>query len=245
MHRLTSSASTHLRLFVTPEHDCNYLEQQKAITLFADPDFPKSPRLQGLLARQGYRRSGQHLYRPRCTRCQACIPIRLPVARFHPNRSQQRCRQLNQDLRVAICEPGFTQERFRLYSRYQTARHPGGGMDRPSPKQFSDFLFCDWADTALVEFRAAQRLLAVAVCDRLPDALSAVYTFFEPEAERRSPGVYAVLWQIDYARRRQLPWLYLGYLIRACRKMSYKANYLPHEQLLDDHWQEFTRAPEG
>jgi len=237
MHRL-APATEHLRLFVTPEHDCNYLVGEKAITLFADPEYPKSPYLQGLLAKQGYRRSGQHLYRPRCSACMACIPIRLPVARFKPNRSQQRCRQLNQDLVVHICEATCNEERFQLYCRYQSARHPGGGMDKSSPEIFSDFLFCHWAKTTLIEFRDRDRLLAVAVCDHLPEALSAVYTFYNPDAGRRSPGVYAVLWLIEYARRKNLKWLYLGYLIRDCRKMAYKANYLPHEQLLDDHWRE-------
>ncbi len=112
-------------------------------------------------------------------------------------------------------------------------------MDKSSPEIFSDFLFCPWAKTTLIEFRDDRdRLLAVAVCDHLPEALSAVYTFYNPDAGRRSPGVYAVLWLIEYARRKNLKWLYLGYLIRACRKMAYKANYLPHEQLLDDDWRE-------
>ena len=241
MHRLASSAD-HLRLFVTPEHDCNYLEHKKAITLFADPEYPKSPKIQSFLAKQGYRRSGEHLYRPRCPECTACIPIRLPVSRFRANRSQQRCRQQNQDLDVRLCQAGFNKERYQLYCRYQAARHSGGGMDQPTPELFSDFLFCDWADTSLIEFRDRGDLLAVAVCDQLPDALSAVYTFYEPDAGRRSPGVFAVLWQIEYALREQLQWLYLGYLIKSCRKMAYKANYLPHQQLTPDGWREINTS---
>ncbi len=112
-------------------------------------------------------------------------------------------------------------------------------MDKPTPELFSDFLFCDWSKTSVIEFREQARLLAVAVCDRLPDALSAVYTFYEPDAGRRSPGVYSVLWLIEHASAENLQWLYLGYLIESCRKMSYKANYLPHEQLLADGWCEF------
>ena len=241
MHRLAPTPG-HLRLFVTPEHPCNYLQEQKAITAFADPEYPKSPQLQGQLAEQGYRRSGQHLYRPRCAQCSACIPIRLPVSRFRPNRSQQRCRQQNQDLEVCILPAAFSDEHYRLYCRYQADRHPGGGMDKPTPQQFCDFLFCDWAQTSLIEFRMQGRLLSVAICDYLPQALSAVYTFYDPKACRRSPGVYAVLWQIEHARQQAMPWLYLGYLIRSCRKMAYKANYLPHQQLLGNDWVEFTSA---
>ncbi len=227
-----------LRLFVTPEHDCNYLPQQTAVTLFADPEFPKSPGLQALLAAQGYRRSGMHLYRPHCPDCSACIPIRLQVADFKPSRSQQRCLEQNKDLDVRVCKATYTDERFALYCRYLSARHPQGGMDQSTPELFSDFLFCDWAQTDLVEFRAQDQLLAVAVCDCMPNALSAVYTFFDPEAKKRSLGVYAILWQIQSARKQQLRWLYLGYLIHACRKMSYKARYLPYEQLLGNGWTE-------
>jgi len=174
-----------LRLFVTPEHDCNYLPQQTAVTLFADPEFPKSPGLQALLAARGYRRSGMHLYRPHCPDCTACIPIRLLVADFKPSRSQQRCLEQNKDLDVRVCKATYTDERFALYCRYLSARHPQGGMDQSTPELFSDFLFCDWAQTDLVEFRAQDQLLAVAVCDCMPNALSAVYTFFDPEAKKR------------------------------------------------------------
>ncbi len=227
-----------LRLFVTPEHDCNYLDDEKAITMFADPEYPKTPQVQSFLASQGFRRSGEHLYRPRCPSCTACIPIRVPVNRFQPNRSQQRCRKLNQDLEVTIRPAKYSEEHFQLYCRYQSMRHPGGGMDNPTPQAYSDFLLCDWATTAMIEFRDQGKLLAVAVCDQLPDALSAVYTYYEPQASRRSLGVFAVIWQIEQAARDQLQWLYLGYLIKSCQKMAYKANYTPHEQLLESGWQE-------
>ena len=111
-------------------------------------------------------------------------------------------------------------------------------MDNPTRQAFSGFLLCDWANTAMIEFRDQGQLMAVAVSDQLPDALSAVYTFYEPQASRRSLGVFAVIWQIEQAVRDQLQWLYLGYLIKSCQKMAYKANYNPHEQLLEHGWQD-------
>jgi arginine-tRNA-protein transferase len=225
-----------LLLYATPPHECSYLPDREAVTLFADPEFPKDRHLQRLLTEQGFRRSGQHLYRPRCAGCAACEAVRIPVAAFTPNRSQRRTWARNQDLSVRCVEQRFEQEHYDLYARYVTGRHPGGGMDDPTPAKYEDFLLCPWADTRLVEFHHEDELVAVAVSDRLDDALSAVYTFFDPARSARGLGVYAVLWQLEAARRSGLDWLYLGFAIQGCRKMEYKGRYLPQERMRDGQW---------
>jgi arginyl-tRNA--protein-N-Asp/Glu arginylyltransferase len=95
---------------------------------------------------------------------------------------------------------------------------------------------CPWADTSLVEFRRGGALLAVAVCDRLAQGLSAVYTFFDPHEQRRGLGTYAILWQIEETRRRGLPYVYLGYWIANNLKMNYKTRFRPIEGLIDGQW---------
>jgi len=73
--------------------------------------------------------------------------------------------------------------------------------------------------------------------DRLANALSAVYTFFAPEhGHRRSPGRFAILLLVEEARRQGLDWVYLGYWIKECRKMSYKDEYRPLEYFYDNDW---------
>jgi len=233
--------SGRLLLYATPAHECSYLPGREAVTLFADPEHPKDPWLQLALTEQGFRRSGRHLYRPRCPGCEACEPVRVPVAEFAASRSQRRAWRRNADLEARVLEQAFHDEHYALYARYVTSRHPGGGMDDPTPERYEEFLLCPWADTQLVEFRRAGTLLAVAVSDRLPGALSAVYTFFEPAAAPRSLGVYAVLWQIEAARRAGLDWLYLGYAVEGCRKMEYKAVYQPQERLRNGHWERVAR----
>ena len=223
-------------LFATPEHGCSYLDGRRAVTLFVDPHCAKSPDLYARLASLGFRRSGAHVYRPRCPECHACLPVRVPVEAFHPRRRHRRVLARNADLDVSIAEPGYSDEYFELYRRYLGERHPGGGMDDPDPAQFVEFLTSPWSDTAFVEFRLASRLLAVAVMDRFPEAISAVYTFFEPEVVERSLGSLAILWQIEHARRAGLRWLYLGYLIEECQKMAYKGEYQPQEHLVDGQW---------
>lgn len=111
-------------------------------------------------------------------------------------------------------------------------------MVRSGPEEYLDFLGSSWCDTVFVEFSAEDQLIAVAVVDRLNNALSAVYTFFDPDYSAFSPGVYAVLWQIDWARQLKMDWLYLGYWIGGCAKMNYKTDYRPLQMLLGQEWRE-------
>lgn len=226
-------------LYATPEHDCSYLPGNDATTLFVDPEFPKDPGIYTLLSRNGFRRSGEHVYRPNCQACSACVAVRVAVGAFRPRRAQRRTWRDNRDLRVVARDSAFSEEHFLLYSRYLAARHANGGMDNPTRKQFREFLLSSWANTLLYEFRLAGHLVAVAVADHLTDGLSAVYTFFDPDFARRGVGTYAILWQIEESRRLGLDWLYLGYWIAESPKMLYKQEFQPQERFIDGHWQAF------
>ncbi len=215
-----------VQFYATPPAACPYLPDQESISLFADPAVT-SRALYNQLARLGFRRSGSHVYRPACASCTACIPVRIPVAEFQPRRRQRRCLQRNADLSHALVKAHCNPEVYTLYCQYLAARHPGGGMDEPTPDQFSQFLLSGWSDTWFLELRLGQQLVAVAVTDRLEDGLSAVYCFYDPTLSARSLGQAAILQQIQAARDLRLPYLYLGYWIAASRKMAYKGDYRP------------------
>ncbi|MGF1528737.1 MAG: arginyltransferase [Candidatus Competibacterales bacterium] len=226
---------TEIRLFVTADHPCGYLPGRTARNLVADPQTIDQGAY-NQLARVGFRRSGDHVYRPHCPGCRACLSLRIAAWAFVPNRSQRRILKANADVAVKPEEPLFRADHYRLFERYLKARHRHGGMDDTSPHSYLSFINARWSSTALYEFRTPERLLAVAVTDHFDDGLSAVYTFFEPDTQRRSLGSYAILWQIQEARRRGLPWVYLGYWIRQCEKMNYKANYRPCEIFDGQRW---------
>ena len=226
-------------IFLSMPHPCSYLPEKMATSLFIDPRYPLNSQEYAGYMRIGFRRSGNLVYRPHCRECSACIPVRVPAQDFSANRSQQRIWHRNRDLSVHAHGPSFDPEHFELYLRYQRARHPGGGMDDPDAKKYIGFLASQQINTVFYEFRLGNRLLAVATVDVLPDGLSAVYTFFDPDEKRRALGVYAVLWEINETQRRGLPWLYLGYLIQNCRKMSYKANYRPLQAYQNGRWDFF------
>ncbi len=226
-----------LQFYLTANYPCSYLAGQQARSQVAAPGGLVDTVAYNELMRRGFRRSGLHVYRPHCDHCHACTSTRVPVATFQPGRAQRRCLDRNEDLELRLKPLLFDETHYRLYRRYQVARHAGGGMDQDDREQYSSFLLQSRVDSALVEYRLNGELVMVALLDRLLDGLSAVYTFFEPGLERRSLGVYSVLMQIRLARELGLPYLYLGYWIADCRKMAYKRAYRPLEMLLDGRWQ--------
>lgn len=235
------NTSIHLGFYTTPPYACSYLPGREAMTLFADPNARKDSSMYAALSAHGFRRSGEHLYRPRCQTCHACVPVRIPVAEFLPRRSQRRTWEMNREL-VVIARPAqYLDEHYALYERYVAGRHAGGGMDHPTPESYMDFLTSSWAETLFFEFRDGERLVSVAVADRMEGALSAVYTFYDPDLPERSLGRHAILFATQYAWERGLKWLYLGYWIEGCRKMRYKSEYQPLEYYVDGAWSR--RAP--
>jgi arginine-tRNA-protein transferase len=239
----TAKSIEQLAFYATPTHECSYLPEREARTVFADPIYPKDTAIYSALVQNGFRRSGQHVYRPHCRNCGACIPVRLPVRDFAPRRRHRRAWQMNSGLEVRSRPMAFNEEHFELYHRYIRERHKGGGMDNPTPGQYMEFLTSPWAETIFYEFRRDRRLLAVAVADRLMDGLSAVYTFYEPEYGRFSLGMYAILWQIQEARRLDVDWLYLGYWIADSPKMAYKADFQPQERFQRGLWKRVNSQP--
>ena len=221
--------SDRVRLFQTLPHACGYFAERTAQNLVIDPAAPQLDQLYGPALERGFRRAGGHLYYPYCTSCRACTPCRIDVERFTPDRSQRRCLKRNEDLQVIESMAGYNAERHALYERYLRQRHPGGGMDEADASDFRRFLTAPWSPTLFLEIRNGERLLAIAVTDVCLTGVSAVYTFFDPAESARSLGTFAILQQIELARRRGIPWLYLGFWIDGHPKMDYKRRFQPLE----------------
>ncbi|OSM06170.1 arginyltransferase [Magnetofaba australis] len=237
--RIDSSAQR-LDLLLTPPHACNYLTDRQSAILFVEPSLPMESPLYEHLLERGFRRSSEHVYRPYCPQCDACVSVRIPVDRFRMTRSFKRVIKRNADLKAIHVQPGFRDEWFALYQRYIHVRHTDGPMDNPEPEQFLDFLDSPWSDTLFIEFRLGAHLAMVAVVDYQPKGLSAVYTFFDPDLTSRSLGAYAILWQIEEAKRLNKSHVYLGYWIHESPKMRYKARFQPLEAYRDRQWRDLT-----
>ena len=224
-------------IYATGEHPCAYLSERRARTLFVDPRQPMNGSVYSGLVEQGFRRSGEYVYRPGCTGCQACKSLRIPVARFSLSRRHRRCLAANAEVRVHVVAPSFREEHFELYHRYVTERHAGSQMADPSRQQYMEFLTASWCDSVFYEFRENDRLLALSAVDELSSGLSAVYTFYDPDLARRSLGTLSILWLINESRQLGLPYLYLGYWIEESDKMRYKSAFRPHEIFDGAKWQ--------
>lgn len=229
-------AERHLKQFATAPHDCSYLPNQEAGTLFVDPEADIDSSTYTYLSELGYRRSGRYLYKPDCPQCQACISLRIPVKDYVFSRNDKRLLKRNSDLTSFSVEHIFHEEFYALYANYIEQRHSNGDMYPPTQEQFISFLSNGFDTTEYRVFCQGDQLKAVAVIDHLDNGLSAVYTFYDASDDKRSLGTYAILWQIQQAQALGLDYVYLGYWVKNCQKMKYKTRFRPAEVLINRRW---------
>ena len=229
--------------YTTAPLPCPYLTgrtERKVVTEITGPD---SDALHDRLSRAGFRRSHNIAYAPVCPSCNACVPIRIPTVTFQPDKGMRRVMRANATVEGFEMPARATAEQFQLFQRYQQARHGDGDMATMSFYDYRAMVEDTPIETAVVEFRAPDdRLVGACLMDRLGDGLSAVYSFFAPELERRSLGNFTILWLIERARVLGLPYVYLGYWVPESAKMAYKARFRPSEVLAGGAWRVLTEA---
>ncbi len=236
MSQLNDLPPSVLQFYTTASYPCSYLPDQLARSQVATPSHLIDTDVYGVLVQAGFRRSGAFTYRPHCDHCRACVPVRILVENLILRRSQRRSLKRHQHLIATQHDLYYHPDHYALYLRYQARRHSGGGMDRDSREQYRYFLLPSNVDSRLVEFRENGQLRMISIIDELPDGISSVYTFFDPDVPSASFGTYNILWQAQLCLELKLPYLYLGYWIKESGKMSYKAGFRPLQGLIDGQW---------
>jgi arginine-tRNA-protein transferase len=235
------SALQKIQFYVTAPYTCSYLSNQLAQSIIATPQHLVDGHQYSGLIQQGFRRSGKFVYRPHCENCNACIPVRLPVADFQASRSQKRAYKQHQNLDTSVSTLFFDEAHFALYKAYQIARHEGNAQEETA-EQYRNFLVQSNVDSLFVSFTLDGVLKIVSVVDIVEDGVSAVYTFYDTEDTKASYGTYSIMWLIAWCKQLKLPYLYLGYWIKNSQKMAYKENYGPQEALIDGEWLKIKHA---
>ncbi|WP_029040234.1 arginyltransferase [Cucumibacter marinus] len=225
------------QFYLTAATPCPYLDGRKERKLFTHLGGKRANMLHDLLAQHGFRRSQNIVYRPACDSCSACQSARIPVDAFEPDRSQRRVSRRNADLVTEERFPLASAEQYELFKRYLNNRHTDGGMAAMSFLDYEYMIEDTPVESMVVEYRLPGRprtgLVAAALTDVLPDGLSMVYSFFDPDAAGRSLGNYMILDHVRRARAAGLPYVYLGYWVKESPKMAYKGRYRPLEVLSD------------
>lgn len=231
-----------LQFYVTTGYSCGYLPNKLAQSLIASPQHLIDANIYSGLIQQGFRRSGKFAYRPHCENCRECIAVRVILKDFAPNRSQKRAYKQHQNLTAYVIPVAFHEEHYKLYAAYQNTRHMDDqsadktSAEQDDVEQYRNFLCQTNVESVLVEFREDDQLKMVSVIDIVRDGISAVYTFYDTTNAKASYGTYNVLWQVEWAKALNLPYLYLGYWIKDSQKMAYKQNFKPLEKLIDGEW---------
>jgi arginine-tRNA-protein transferase len=240
--------------YVTAPQACPYLSGRHERKLFTHLTNDKPRALVDSLLRGGFRRSQNIAYMPYCEGCQACVSIRVLVDEFVESRSFRRIMTRNADLTAKRVAAVPTSEQYSLFRGYIDQRHGDGGMADMTVLDYAMMIEDSIIDTFLTEYRRPPdpaengrttqgELKGIALCDRLSDGISMVYSFYDTDDEARSLGTYMILEQIAEARRLGLPYLYLGYWIEGSRKMAYKERFGPQERLGPNGWQRAKPTP--
>ncbi len=231
-----SSDIHQIRIGLTNNHPCSYLKDRMERVAVALDNSMQSDENYEILLANGFRRSGDTIYKPHCDACSACHALRIAVPDFVPSKSQKRLLNKVKDEITWQLKSELDENWFTLYSQYIKARHRDGTMYPPQKDEFDKFAKSQWLNTQFLHIYQHNQLIAIAVTDVLPHSASAFYTFFDPNSQL-SIGTLAVLLQLEFCKTHRKQWLYLGYQIDECSAMNYKVRFQRHQRLVNQRWQ--------
>ncbi|MGK6312825.1 arginyltransferase [Neorhizobium sp. DT-125] len=253
---MNTQATPSPQFYLTAPAVCPYLPGEMERKVFTHLVGPRAAEMNDLLTQGGFRRSQNIAYRPACESCRACISVRILAGEFGPNRSMRRVLATNRDVVATVYPAQPSTEQFSLFRRYLDDRHQRGGMSDMSALDYAIMVEDTHVNTRIIEYRRREpgsgiggeprgELMAVALTDMMSDGLSMVYSFFNPEFEKRSLGTFMILDHISRTKALGLPHVYLGYWVKGSAKMGYKTRFQPQEHLTPRGWELYDPSSEA
>ena len=239
---MTISIKKPLQIFYgTSPQMCPYIPEKNEKKIITEISGPNTNELNFILTNAGFRRSHRTAYRPACSSCNACIPVRIDVKQYYPNRSIKRAKKRALDLTHIERPPIATREQFDLFNKYQKTRHYDSDMATMNFSEFRSMIEDTPVETYVYEFRDQNNILiAASLTDKVEDGLSGIYKFFEPARAKDSLGTWMIDWHIEETKKLNLKYVYLGYWIKESPKMSYKSKFSGLQKLVNNEWVNFT-----
>jgi arginine-tRNA-protein transferase len=195
--------------------------------------------LEELLA-AGYRHFGTHFFRPVCSPCHKCLPLRIPLSDYCFSRSGRRLLRRNTRFFVTLTPPFPTFAAYELYLKHKERFDlPRDERRQESYHDFVDIFFHPFPFAYQLSVYDGDRLIAVSHLDMTASVISVVYCYYNDRYTRESLGSFAVYREIEIGLKRNLDFVYLGYYIPENRHMRYKVRFRPNQVLREeDRWED-------
>lgn len=219
--------------FCTLENQCPYLEDKRARLEYKYIENCYKE-VNEELVRRGWRRFGRYFSRPICQGCQECLSTRILASEYRFSRSERRVINKNINTKILLRTPKLSNEHLFLYDKYHRFMENKKSWKRYDLnfKQYYNLYVDGFMDFGYeLAFYIDDKLVCVDLIDILDDGISSIYCFYDPDFSHLSLGKFSLLKEIELAKNEKLNYIYLGYFVKKCQSLSYKADYTPNEIL--------------
>ena len=183
------------------------------------------------LIERGYRRFGKMFFRPICEGCDECKSIKIDVDNYTFSKSARRIMKKANIFHSYVQKPTLSQEHLEVFDKYH--RHmqikKGWDFNETSAQHYYSSFVDGYEDFGYeILYFHEEKLVAVDLIDILDEGVSSIYFYYDPDYASYSLGKLSLYNQIKYAKNANKRWIYLGYYVKDCPSLSYKAEYKPY-----------------
>jgi len=215
------------------DYDCAYIDGNKVRMNYKYVD-DASKKFSTAVISRGWRRFGKYFFHPICNGCNECKSIRIGINDYKFSKSQRKVIRKNEDTQIIVQEPTLTSTHIDLYNKYHAFKHQKDGWSHRniSQREYHEN-FVDGAGDFGKEvlYIVDGNVVGVDLIDILDDGISSIYFYYDPDFSRYNLGKLSLYYQIIMAKERNFDWVYLGYYVKDCPSLAYKADYKPYKTL--------------